>query len=236
MSKEISIIQSFETDLNRLIDDFVSIGNGANFNEFAKLWRSKRFYLIFHGILHVNQLHEFVDEIFELCLKRLQTEEVYLRKVALMFMLYACYFKQPDEEVKFNIRLQESHLELIRAFMDECEQKSNHEVIYCWRKLLADGAVDFVCQLNYYGPWFIRRQNYDQESIRSNTVDEQFTKHLKDLNKFQSDYDKLKLNVEDDEDEIRTLDLIDDNRTLYSDYIDKFEDLKKKFNKSPNCT
>lgn len=232
--KEISAIKSFEIDLKRLLDDFALLEDRADFSEFVKLWKRKRFYLVFHGVLHVNQLHEFVDEMFELCLKQFESESAYPRKVGLIFVLYACYFKQPDEQVKFNIRLQESHLEQIRSFLDECRSRCDYEPIYCWRKLLAEGAVDFVCQLNYYGPWFIRRQKYDKESIRLNTVDEQFVKQLKDLSAFQSDYDKVKQNVEegDGQDEIESLDLIEEHRTLYSDYLKKFEDLKKQFNKS----
>lgn len=234
MSKEISVINNFELDLDKLIIDFVQLGTKANFTEFAKLWKLKKFCLIFHGVLHLNQLHEFVDEIFELILKKLENETEYLKKVALMFVLYACYFKQPDEEIKFNIRLQESHLDLIRTFLKECELKSNYEVIYCWRKLLAEGAIDFVYQLNYYGPWFIRRQNYDKQSIRMNTVDEQFIKKLKDLDSFQTDYDKIKLNIEQCEgkEEIESLDLIEEHKTIFSDYLKEFNDLKKKFNKT----
>ena len=232
--REISAIKSFEIDLKRLLDDFASLGDRADFNEFVKLWKKKRFYLVFHGVLHVNQLHEFMDEMFELCIKQFESESVYLKRVGLLFVLYACYFKQPDEAIKFNIRLQESHLEQIRSFLGECKSRGDYEVIYCWRKLLAEGAVDFVCQLNHYGPWFIRRQKYDKESIRLNTVDEEFVKQLKDLNAFQTDYDKVKCNVEDcdGKEEIESLDLIDEHKTLYSDYLKKFEDLKKKFNKS----
>lgn len=231
---EISIAKSFEIDLDRLLDDFSSLGGAADFSEFVKIWKKKRFYLVFHGVLHVNQLHEFVDVMFELCLKKFESESVYLRRVALLFLLYALYFKQPDEEVKFNIRLQESHLEQIRSFLGECRSRCDYEVIYCWRKLLAEGAIDFVCQLNYFGPWFIRRQKYDKESIRLNTVDEQFVKQLKGLSAFQSDYDKVKLNIEDCEgkEEIESLDLIEEHKTLYSDYLKEFEDLKQKFNKS----
>ena len=232
--KEISVIKSFEIDLNRLLDDFTSLAEKADFSEFVKLWKKKRFYLVFHGVLHVNQLHEFVDEMFELCVKKFETEAEYLRRVGLLFVLYACYFKQPDEEVKFNIRLQDTHLEQIRSFLGECRSRHHYEPIYCWRKLLTEGAVDFVCQLNYYGPWFIRRQRYDKESIRLNTVDEQFVKQLKDLSAFQSDYDKVKCNVEECEgrEEIASLDLIEEHKSLYSDYLEKFEELKKKFNKS----
>lgn len=228
------MIQSFEIDLQRLLDEFASLGDHAGFHEFVKLWKKKRFYLIFHGVLHVNQLHEFMDEMFELCLKKFESESEHMRKLGLIYVLYACYFKQPDEQVKFNIRLQESHLEQIRAFLDECRSRCDYEPIYCWRKLLAAGAIDFVCQLNYYGPWFIRRQNYDRETIRLNTVDEQFEKQLKDLSAFQSDYDKVKANVEegDGQEEIASLDLIEEHKTVYSDYLQKFEDLKKKFNKS----
>ena len=175
-----------------------------------------------------------MDELFELCLKRLQSEELYLKKVGLLFMIYACYFKQPDEEFKFNVRIQANHLELIRSFMNECKLKANYEVPYCWRKLLAEGAIDFVCQTNHYGPWFIRRQNYDKESIKMNTVDDEFIKQLKDLNNFQTDYDKIKLNIEEGEskEEIECLDLIEKNKALYFDYMKQFENLKKKFNKS----
>ena len=56
MSKEVSIIKSFEIDLDRLIDEFVALDVKANFTEFAKIWKQKKFYLIFHGILHVNQV------------------------------------------------------------------------------------------------------------------------------------------------------------------------------------
>ena len=232
--KAISAAKSFEIDLNRLLDDFSLSGDKADFSEFIKIWKKKRFYLVFHGVLHVNQLHEFVDDMFELCLKKFESETEYLKRVGLIFVLYACYFKQPDEEVKFNIRLQESHHEQIRSFLNECRSRSDYEVIYCWRKLLAEGAIDLVCQLNYYGPWFIRRQKYDRESILLNTVDEQFVKQMKDLDAFQADYDRVKLNIEDCEgkEEIESLDLVEEHKTLYSDYLKKFEDLKKKFNKS----
>lgn len=229
---KISVIEYFEKDVDGLINDYIKLTDVPNFNDFAKLWKQKKFYLVFDGLLHVNQLHEFVDEIFELCLKKLKSEEVYLKKVVIIFLLFSFYFKQPDEKYKFRIRADETYLESIRSFIDECKLKEHNEPPFCWYKLLSVGAVDFVCEMNYYGPWYIRRQNYDKDSIKLNTVDNSFLRNLKGLEKLQSDYDKLKLNVEDGEgrEEISELDLIEEDKTLFTDYLKKFENLKKNFN------
>ena len=115
----------------------------------------------FSGRFNENDLHEFIDECFIICLSQMNQDKPLERRIAGLYLLYSMYVKQPlneqrTQQLDIKIRMTQDDLFNARQLYSDCHNAGLKNICFFWFKLLSIGAIHFV---------FANRQNYGPSYI-----------------------------------------------------------------------
>lgn len=166
------VAAGFRTDMESLIDRFLNFkqedsqeegGGGGEkklclrFKHFADVWRDSGFSLIFRGRVSENEMQEFIEEMFADLLTQTAPQEPFGRRVAILYMLYSLFVKQPSiNSLQVRIRLTFSKYEELKKLVSEAKELEQFDVCFVWYKLLAVGGIEFVAAPRRCGPYYIK--------------------------------------------------------------------------------
>ena len=140
------------------------------------------YFYYFSGRFNENDLHEFIDECFIICLSQMNQDKPLERRIAGLYLLYSMYAKQPlneqqTQQLDVKIRMTQDDLFNARQLYSDCKENGQTNVCFLWFKLLSIGAIHFV---------FANRQNYgpsDTVSLRLiNSRQTKIKQLIKELN------------------------------------------------------
>jgi hypothetical protein len=218
----ISVLEGFKEDVTLLCLQFQKVCDeqtaevqsempNGNFNQFRMAWCQMKFPLIFHGFVQENRLKEFLDEAFcSIVLWIDESVEPLLNQVAFVYLLYSVYYRQPISP-KMRIRVKMNQMALMRSLMDKFLQQKLLDPVFCWNKLMADGAVWIVCHPQWFGPSVVKNKgSLFHSSDNKRLLNRDFKEQLRELSAFHRDYVKIKTLVQGEgEQEIQTMDIVD---------------------------
>ncbi|XP_054157945.1 uncharacterized protein LOC128956276 [Oppia nitens] len=210
------------------------------FSRFCQLWRQMNFSYVFSLRQNVNELREFIDEIFVEVLPNVSDDHRLERRVCALYLLYSLYCKQPKmsdnssltSTSKQKIRINFSYLEQIRCLIQTCKELEQMDVCYVWYKMLAIGAVHFVHVSRLMGPLYIRNSRVTSETqTKTDFLIDQFKTSLyppfDELSHIHEKYRTMKEELTDDTPDLQQLDQIQDN--IFELSKAKMDNLVKEF-------
>ena len=140
----------------------------------------------FSGRFNENDLHEFIDECFIICLSQMSQNKPLERRIAGLYLLYSMYVKQPlneqqTQQLDIKIRMTQDDLFNARQLYSDCHNAGLKNVCFFWFKLLSIGAIHFV---------FANRQNYGPSFImNSRLTDQKMVNRI--MVSYQTEKDKM---------------------------------------------
>ena len=116
-----------------------------------------------------NDLHEFIDECFIICLSQMSQDKSLERRIAGLYLLYSMYVKQPlnehrTQQLDIKIRMTQDDLFNARQLYSDCHSAGLKNICFLWFKLLSIGAIHFV---------FANRQNYGPSYMMNSRLTDQ---------------------------------------------------------------
>mgnify|MGYP002715459373 FL=1 len=144
------------------------------------------YFYYFSGRFNENDLHEFIDECFIICLSQMNQDKPLERRIAGLYLLYSMYVKQPlneqrTQQLDIKIRMTQDDLFNARQLYSDCKENGQTNVCFLWFKLLSIGAIHFV---------FANRQNYGPSYImNSRLTDQKMVNRI--MVSYQTEKDKM---------------------------------------------
>ena len=144
------------------------------------------YFYYFSGRFNENDLHEFIDECFIICLSQMNQDKPLERRIAGLYLLYSMYVKQPlneqrTQQLDIKIRMTQDDLFNARQLYSDCHNAGLKNVCFFWFKLLSIGAIHFV---------FANRQNYGPSYImNSRLTDQKMVNRI--MVSYQTEKDKM---------------------------------------------
>ena len=190
-SERLAVLNAFTKDKQSLFMSF-RLTSSLRFHDFASCWRDMKFSLVLCG-KSSKELKAFLEDAYELCLEDIRPEKDVDRKVFALYMMYSLFMKQPCD-TKTSIRLSIQGWQDVKDLLFFAQENQHLDIIYIWKRLRDEKAVDFVYSVRYFGP---TTKKYSKESSRevSDAADKlkaALDDQLADLASFHSHYESCK--------------------------------------------
>ncbi|XP_025094340.1 snRNA-activating protein complex subunit 1-like isoform X2 [Pomacea canaliculata] len=145
-NKKYAPATGIQTDFEKLLTSFVQT-DSVRYEAFAKLWRERKFSLIYAGRQSEREVKEFVEEAMKIAVHMFLAPYGFQARVGALYLLYGLYYTQPCVP-RVQIRMRPDAWLQTAALKKEIEKQNHYDTGYILNKLLADGAFHFCAFAN----------------------------------------------------------------------------------------
>ncbi|KAF5283087.1 hypothetical protein FQA39_LY17428 [Lamprigera yunnana] len=138
----VRVVNAFQKDCERFLQQF-ELKKNITFKDFADVWESTKFGLIYSGQELVEELRFFTETSFFTLKKFITFSETIAIQVGAFYLLYAMYYKQPTK-VKIRIRLTLDDYKSLQKLTKVMEKWNVMDGLFIFTKLKLEGAFRLV--------------------------------------------------------------------------------------------
>lgn len=162
-----NIIDGFDIDFDRMVSEFPKKSPTFRLQEFFEFWKDKKFDCIFANRVDPRELLESIKELnfFLVSLLEQKIESPDCTDATVIVTLYflLCLYSKQPERFKTKIRMTIPTAIRIDKFVHDYKTRNaedfSKDVDYVWKKLRAIRSIEFVEELQIYGPSMIASRN-----------------------------------------------------------------------------